>query len=350
VNAFKPHLSNPAEYPYARSDARVKLDQNEAPDDLPPEVKAKALERLARTPWNRYPELHAEDVRAAVAKHEGWDERGVVLSPGSNVLILALTTAARRVLDTAPSFPYYRGGAEAAGTPWRAVPLGPEFELPTAALLEAMDDRHGPPGVLFLPNPHAPTGRLFEAADVEALAARAAEKDWLLVVDEAYQAFSGSDFRPLARRNPHVAVLRTFSKSWCLGGVRAGYLLASPEVAAVARACVPPFCVPAHTSAILLTVLESPGYVAPLVERIRGERERLRAALEKATGWRVYPSATNFLLVRTADAAAAQAKLLERGVLVRRQDHSPAMQGCLRITVGSPAENDALIEAASGMT
>jgi histidinol-phosphate aminotransferase len=346
VNAFKPHLSNPAEYPYARSDARVKLDQNESPDDLPPELKARALSRLAAIPWNRYPELHAEDVRAAVAKHEGWDERGVVLSPGSNVLILGLTLAARTVLDTAPSFPYYRGGAEAAGTPWRAVPLGPEFELPVGALLEAMD---GPPGVLFLPNPHAPTGRLFEAQDVEALARRAGEKGWLLVVDEAYGAFSGSDYRPLARANEHVAVLRTFSKAWSLGGIRAGYLLASPKVAAVARACVPPFCLPAHTSAILQTVLEAPGYVAPLVERVRAERERLTAALRRDTGWKVYPSSTNFVLVRVEDAAAVQTALLARGVLVRRQDHTPAMKGCLRITVGSAAENDALLAAAKGM-
>ncbi len=346
MDAFKPHLSSVADYPYAKHDARVKLDQNESPDDLPPEVKARALERLARIPWNRYPELHAEDVREALARHEGWDERGVVLSPGSNVLILALCTAARTVLDTIPSFPYYRGGAEAAGTPWRGIPLGPEFELPTQALLEAMD---GPSGVLFLPNPHAPTGRLFEPDEIEALARKAEERDWLLVVDEAYQAFSGTDYRPLARRNRHVAVLRTFSKSWCLGGIRAGYLLASPEVAAVARACVPPFCVPAHTTAILLTALESPGYVAPVVERVRAERERLRATLLQATAWRVYPSSTNFLLVRTADAGEVQAKLLERGVLVRRQDRSPSMQGCLRITVGSRAENDALVEAARGM-
>ncbi len=346
MNAFKPHLASPAEYPYARSDARVKLDQNESPDDLPPEVKARALERLARIPWNRYPELHAEDVREALARHEGWDERGVVLSPGSNVLILGLATAASRVLDLVPSFPYYRGGAEASGTPWHGVPLGPEFELPTQALLDELD---GPPGVLFLPNPHAPTGRLFEAADVEALARRAREREWLLVVDEAYQAFSGTDFRPLARRNPNVAVLRTFSKSWCLGGIRAGYLLASPAVAAVARACIPPFCLPAHTTAILLTVLESPGYVEPVVERVRAERERLRAALQEATSWRVYPSSTNFLLVRAGDAAEVQARLLERGVLVRRQDRSPAMKGCLRITVGSRAENDALVEAARGM-
>ncbi|HVO20808.1 MAG TPA: aminotransferase class I/II-fold pyridoxal phosphate-dependent enzyme [Anaeromyxobacter sp.] len=345
MQAFKPHLSSPAEYPYLRSDARVKLDQNESPEDLPAELKARALQRLAALPWNRYPELHAEDLRAAVARHEGWDEAGVVLSPGSNVLILALCTAARTVLDTVPSFPYYRGGAEAAGTPWRGIPLLPDFALPRAALLEALD---GPPGVLFLPVPHAPTGRLFEAQDVEALAARAGERGWLLLVDEAYHDFSGTDFRGLARRSEHVAVLRTFSKAWCLGGIRAGYLLASPRVAAVARACVPPFCLPAHTAAILQTALESPGYAVALAERIRAERERLRSALERHTAWRVYPSATNFLLVRTADAAATQARLLAAGVLVRRQDRYPGMEGCLRITVGSPAEDDALVEAARG--
>ncbi|HET6440258.1 MAG TPA: histidinol-phosphate transaminase [Anaeromyxobacter sp.] len=346
MNAFKPHLASPAEYPYARSEATVKLDQNESPDDLPPELKSRALERLARTAWNRYPELHAEDVRAALARHEGWDEAGVVLSPGSNVLVLALATAARTVLDTDPSFPYYRGSAQAAGTPWRGISLGPEFELPLPALFEAME---GGPGVLFLANPHAPTGRLFQPQDLEALARRAEERNWLLVVDEAYQAFSGTDFRPLARRSGSVALLRTFSKSWCLGGIRAGYLLGSGEVGAVARACIPPFCLPVHTAAILLTVLESPGYVAEVVGRIRAERDRLRAALEASTSWRVYPSATNFLLVRTADAAAAEARLREGGVLVRRQDRSPAMHGCIRITVGSRAENDALLAAARGM-
>lgn len=343
MNAFKPHLAAAADYPYAKVDARVKLDQNESPEDLPPELKARALERLARLPWNRYPELHAEDVRAAVARHEGWPEEGVVLAPGSNLLVLALAHAARSVVDTVPAFPYYKAGAQAAGTPWRGVPLGPGFALPREELLAALD---GPPGVLFLPNPHAPTGRLFEAGGVEALARRAAERGWLLVVDEAYHAFAGTDARPLARANPSVAVLRTFSKSWCLGGVRAGYLLASREVAAVIRASLPPFCLPAHTSAILLTVLESPGYLAPLAARLRAERERVRAGLAGHPTWSAYPSAGNFLLVRTPDARAAYEHLLARGLLVRRQDHYPGLEGCIRISVGTPAENDALLAAA----
>jgi histidinol-phosphate aminotransferase len=345
VNAFKPHLAAVADYPYSKFEARVKLDQNESPDDFPAELKARAVERIARLSWNRYPELHAEEVRAAVARHEGWPDEGVVVTPGSNVLVLALTAGARSVLDTAPSFAYYKGGAAAAGTPYRAIPLGDRFALPVDALLAAMED---PPGVLFLPNPHAPTGKLFETGDVERLAARARERGWLLVVDEAYHAFAGSDARPLARANPNVAILRTFSKSWALGGIRAGYLLAAPPVAAVVRALVPPFCLPAHTSAILLTVLESPGYVQPLVARIRAERERLFQALSTHPTWRPSPSAANFLLVRTPDAKAAYDQLLARGILVRRQDHYAGLEGCIRISVGTREENDALLAAAFG--
>ncbi len=343
MNAFKPHLDEVADYPYSKSDASIKLDQNESPEDFPAELKARALARVAEVSWNRYPELHAEDVRAAVARHEGWPEEGVVLSPGSNMLVLALANAARRVLDTVPAFSYYKGAAEATGTPWRGIPLGDGFALPREALLGEMD---GPPGVLFLPNPHGPTGALFAAGDVEALARRAADGGWLLVVDEAYHAFAGTDARPLARANPSVAILRTFSKSWALGGIRAGYLLGSPRVAAVARALVAPFCLPAHTGAILLTALEAPGYVAPLVARIRAERARVLAALARHPTWKAHPTASNFFLVRTPDAAAAHAHLLARGVLVRRQDHYPGLAGCVRVSVGTPAENDAFLAAA----
>jgi histidinol-phosphate aminotransferase len=345
VNAFKPHLANVADYPYTKVDARIKLDQNESPEDFPAPLKQRALERLAALPWNRYPDLGGEEVRAALARHEEWAENGIVLSAGSNLLILALCSAANRVLDTAPAFPYYKGGAAAAGTPWEAVPLLDGFGLPLEGLLAKMEPSK--PGVLFVPNPHGPTGKLFEPSGIEQLADCARETGWILIVDEAYHAFSGTDFRGLARANPNVGVLRTFSKSWSLGGIRAGYLLASPKVAAVAAALLPPFRIPAHTAAILLTALEAPGYIAPMVERIRAERERLFAALSKHPRWKPYPTGANYILVRTPDAKAAYEALLAKGILIRRQDHYRGLEGCIRVTVGSPAENDAFLAAAA---
>lgn len=340
---FKPHLERPQAYPYKKVEAAIKLDQNESPWDLPPELKEEALRRMRALSWNRYPDMRAEGLRAAVARLEGWPEEGVVLAPGSNFLVLALGLMARQVLDTAPSFAWYQGAARISGVPYRAVALGQDFELPLQGLLAAMDD---PPGVLFLSNPHAPTGRLFGEEAVRLLADRAAERGWLLAVDEAYQAFAGCDHRQLARARASVALLRTFSKAWRLGGVRAGCLLAAPEVAARVQAVLPPFCMPVHTQAVLEVALAASGEARANAERLASERERVFRELSRHPSWRPHPSRSNFLLVRTPDAGEAFRGLLGRGVLVRRQDHLPGCQGCFRVSVGTPEENDAFLAAA----
>ncbi|HEU4385341.1 MAG TPA: histidinol-phosphate transaminase [Anaeromyxobacteraceae bacterium] len=340
---FKSHLERLSAYPYKKVEAAIKLDQNESPWDLPAELKDAALRRLRAVEWNRYPDIHAASLRDALARAEGWPVEGVVLAPGSNFLVLALGLMARQVLDTSPSFAWYQGSAQVSGVPYRAVPLGEDFALPLPALLEAMGD---PPGVLFLANPHAPTGRLFEEEAVRLLAGRAAERGWLLVVDEAYQAFAGSDHRALARGNASVALLRTFSKAWRLGGVRAGCLLAAPEVAARVQAVLPPFCMPLPTQAVLEVALAAPEEARRNAERLAAERERIFRELSRHPAWRPHQSRANFLLVRTPDAEAAFRGLLERGILVRRQDHLPGCQGCFRVSVGTPEENDAFLRAA----
>ena len=344
MTAFKPHLMGLSRYPYTPLEARVKLDQNESPFDLPEALKRQALERMGRVAWNRYPSLDAREVRQALARRWDWPPEGVVVAPGSNLLIQALVQATNCVLDTAPSFPHYAHAARLAGTPYRAVLLRPEgegFALDLEALLLQFTE-----GVLFLANPHAPTGSLFPQEAVLALAERAQEVGGLLVVDEAYREFAGVDHRALAQKNPHVALLRTFSKAWSLGGVRAGYLMASPEVAGVIQNLLPPFALPVHTTALLLCVLEAPGYVEEVVQYVKRERESLYEALKAHPTWRPLRSHTNFLLVRTPDAQEAFHKLLAHGVLVRRQDHYPLLSGALRVTVGRAEENRAFLEAA----
>ena len=341
MRAFKPHLRGLSPYPYAKVDAPIKLDQNESPFDLPEALKEEALRRMARLSWNRYPDIHAEALRKRLSALLDWPEEGVVLAPGSNLLILALSLAAEEVLDLSPSFPHYAHAARVAGTPYRAVPLREGFALDLEGLLSAFTG-----GVLFLPNPHAPTGALFPEEALKALAERAREVGGLLVVDEAYREFSGTDFSPLGRDNPHVAFLRTFSKAFSLGGLRAGYLLGSPEVAGVVREVLPPFVLPAHTGAVLEVVLENSGYVARVAAHVRKERERVYGKLRQHPLWRPYPSHTNFLLVRTPDAEGAYHHLLRQGILVRRQDRYPGLEGCIRVTIGLREEMEAFLRAA----
>jgi histidinol-phosphate aminotransferase len=344
MDAFKPHLSGLAAYPYRKVEAAIKLDQNESPWDLPEDLKNRALERMRSVPWNRYPDMHAEGVRALLARFLEWPAEGIVVAPGSNFLVLALATAAKRVLDTAPSFAFYEGAARVTGTPYQAVPLGPDFRLPVDGLVREMDQ--GDAGVVFVASPHAPTGAVFPVPDVERVAAKARDRGWLLAIDEAYCQFSGTDLRPLARANPDVVVLRTFSKAFGLGGVRAGFLLAVPDVAVKLQAMLPPFDVPVHTAAVIETVLEFPGRAQEVAASIAAERERVMAGLARHPTWRPHPSRANFFLVRTPDAESAWRSLLARGILVRRQDHLPGLQGCLRVSVGTPRENDAFLEAA----
>ncbi|WP_457637628.1 pyridoxal phosphate-dependent aminotransferase [Oceanithermus sp.] len=344
MKAIKPHLPALPDYPYTTAQALIKLDQNESPYGLPAELKAELASRLAELPLNRYPRMHAETLAERIADFEGWPESGVVVGPGSNTIIFALVAAAQNILDVQPSFVHYEHSAHLLGAPYKAVLLREGFELPVEEIQQALSE--GEPGVFFLPNPHTPTGAFFALERVAAIAQTAAAEEWLMVVDEAYYQFAPADMKRQAQGELHLAILRTFSKAWGLAGARAGYLLASDEVARVVRNLLPPFGVPSLTVLAVELALEHPGYVAEAVEKVRRERDRVYLELKAHPVWDAYPSHTNFLLIRTPDAEAAYQGLLKRGVLVRRQDHIPGLEGAIRVTIGTPVENDAFLQAA----
>jgi len=343
-------VSSP-DYPFTPIDAPIKLDQNEGPDDFPESLKAEALARLAGTAWNRYPDLYAESLCEAIARFEGWPVSGVVAATGSNVLIallIELSGLDSRVVTVTPSFPLYGLDAKLLGARLTEVPLRPDFGINVAAVCEALREPAAvagqPKGAVFIPQPHGPTGSIASERDLEAIAAES--EGWLLVIDEAYWQFAGKDCRTLARRFPNVLLLRTFSKAWGLAGLRLGYALTSEPIARQLRKLVPPFPVSVLQSAVAEVAISRAEYMQDRVERIVRERERIAAALGTHPIWQVFPSAANFLLIRTPDARRAHEALLADGVLVRRQDSNYDLQGCFRVTVGTPAENDRFISAA----
>lgn len=342
----RPDVQQAPAYHFSAKDARIKLDQNESPYDLPPALKQQLLARLNEVAFNRYPELAAHSLAAKLAALYDWSPAGVVVTGGSNVLIQALVTAAgigRQVLTVAPTFSVYPLQASLQGAELLEVPLQPDFSLPLDELTARLAAGSG---VFFLANPAAPTANLFTPEATERLA-EASAANWLMVIDEAYHQFSGSDFLATVARHPHVISLRTLSKAFGLGGVRLGYGLMQPELAVHIQKVVMPFSVSALQLAAGEVVLDNLEFVSARVQETLAERERLQAFLHTLPGLKAFPSSTNFILFKVADAAAFYEGLLARSILIRRQDHLPGLAGCLRVSVGTPDENNAFMAAAA---
>lgn len=322
----------------------VKLDQNESPEDLPEALKRQVLEVLERTPWNRYPDVSPRSLERALAKRHDWDPDGVVVANGSNVLIQALAIVAalgRSVVTVRPTFSVYPAQAELLDAELVEVPLGDGFALPLDGLRRALEGRSG---ALFVPNPAAPTGNLHPVPEIDALL-DAVPDSFLPVIDEAYAEFAGQDHLPLIRARPGAVSLRTLSKAAGLAGVRVGYALTTPETADEVRKALLPFSVTALQVAIAEAVLAHPELIEARVERVRSERERMLGAMRAQPGVTPFPSVTNFVLFRVDRPAELYAALLRRGVVIRRQDHLPGAEGCLRVSIGSSRENDAFLTA-----
>ena len=352
TSAPKPALSGVREavrrtpaYPFTPIDAPIKLDQNESAQNLPPELRQIALERLGQADWNRYPDLHADSLRHKIAAFEDWNPEGVVVTPGSNVLIKLLTELAgvgQTVLSVQPNFSVYGLEASLLGAKSVQVPLNGDFSLPVAGLVQEL--KEGGPGLLFVTQPHAPTGHLDNEADVRAVL-DAAGDDWVAVLDEAYYQFTPHDGRNMVRERENRVSLRTFSKAWGLAGLRLGYALTSPELAANLQKLVSAFNVNVLTQTVAEVALEHPAYMRERAAETVRERERVLSALANHPIYQALPSQANFFLLRAPDADAAYAHLLSKGILVRRQDKLPMLGGCLRVSIGTPEQNDALLAA-----
>lgn len=325
----------------------IKLDAMENPHVLPPELRAQWLSRLEDTALNRYPDPRAARLIESFRAAFGVDARLAVL-PGNGsdeliqLLVLALGGADAVIMAPTPGFVMYEHIARAAGRRFVGVPLARDFALDAAAMVAAM--REHDPALVFLARPNNPTGNLFDERAIEAVC-RAARG--LVVLDEAYHAFSGTDGLPLVSRYDHVVVLRTLSKMG-LAGLRIGFLIGKPGWIAEFEKLRLPYNLNALSQTSGGFFLEHRVVFDRQARRIVGERERLAAVLAGLPGVTVWPSAANFLLFRTGllDATRVFMELLRRGILIKNL-HKPGtlLENCLRVTVGTEQENDAFLRA-----
>ena len=321
----------------------AKLDANELPYGLPEELRARLGAVLAEVPLERYPDPAARRLRAAVARRLGVDGSQLVFGNGSDELIALLCAAfaapPARVLYPVPSFVYYRIAAMVRGVEAIEVPLGPRFELPEEEVRRAVEERR--PAVVFLALPNNPTGALWRMDFALELAAR--HRDVVVVSDEAYVAYSGATHLPALAAHPNLVVMRTLSKLG-MAGLRVGFTVSSPAIAALLEKVRPPYNVSAlDQAAAELLVDAAADWCDARARDVVAERGRLAAGLA-AAGLEVFPSEANLLLVRCPDAPGLWRRLADAGISVRAFGPGP-LADCLRITVGTPAETDALLAA-----
>lgn len=322
---------------------KIKLNQNESPYDLPPPLKKRILAKLAKIPWNRYPSPYADDLREKLGKQLSWDPEGIVLANGSNVLTQALIAAVAvggKLVVPDPSFSLYEIYGELFENQITKVPLRMDFTLDEGRFARAL--KQARPELTLIPNPNAPTGNLFDPNALKRLIKAA---PGLIVIDEAYYPFSGETLLPALKRSPNLLLLRTFSKAFSLGGVRVGYLIGDPKLVREIRKVVPPFCLNALAVAIIDTVLDVPKYVDKIVREISKERQKVYTALKKLPGITPFPTDANFILFRARDPQAIFKGLLKEGILIRNVSGIGLLKDCLRVTIGTPKENQAFISA-----
>jgi histidinol-phosphate aminotransferase len=341
----RPEICALTAYAVAQADGMIKLDAMEVPYRLPPAVAAKMAAAVAAMPINRYPDGEAAAVKAALRQAFDIPESlGLILGNGSDELIQILTVAVATpqatILAPEPSFVMYRLNALYAGARFVGVPLAANFALDTDAMLEAIEREQ--PVLVFLAYPNNPTGNLFAAAGVEAVL-RAAPG--LVVIDEAYHAYAGASFLPRLAEFPNLVVLRTVSKIG-MAGMRLGYAVAAPEWTTELNKVRQPYNLNALTQAAAPVLLAERALLADQAARIASERTRLAAAFAMLEGVVNFPTHTNFVLARVPDAPRWFDELRRAGILVKNlHGWHPSLEHCLRVTVGTPAENDAVIAA-----
>lgn len=303
----------------------------------------------ANTTLNRYPDPQPKALVESFAELYGVRTGNVLIGRGSDEAIDLLVRAFCRAGDDAiivcpPTFGMYGVCARVQNACVIEVPLTAAFDLDVDALLSAVTPSCK---LVFLCSPNNPTGNAIPIRDIERIATVLADRA-LVVVDEAYIEFSDAQSAAtLLASHSNVAVLRTLSKAYGLAGARIGCVLGDAEVIDLLRRIQAPYPLPTPCIDIALRAMnrDARSRASEAVKLVRSERERMARALVDSTEVLVMPSDANFLCVRFPDGPATYRRLLGQGIVVRNVGAYRGLKNCLRISIGTPEENDRLLRA-----
>jgi histidinol-phosphate aminotransferase len=338
----------------------LKLDAMENPFTLPEPLQAELGRRLGAVAINRYPGPRIDDLKRELAAHinlpSGYQ---LMLGNGSDELISLLAMACdlpgAGILAPEPGFVMYAMGAKLQGLTFTGVPLKPDFSLDEAAMRAAIAQHQ--PALVYLAYPNNPTANLWDADVIRRLITQVSAYGGLVVMDEAYQPFSSRTWLDEIRRDPaaneQVLLMRTLSK-FGLAGIRLGYMIGPAALVAEVDKVRPPYNVSVLNAECALFALEHAEVFAQQAQVLREQRAWLQQQLTALPGASPFPSEANMLLVRLSVAGEVPHDtavrvfdgLKARGVLVKNVSAMhPLLAGCLRLTVGTPEENQRLMAA-----
>ena len=331
---FRENIRNLAPYSTARDEYAgelgIYLDANENPYE---------------NGYNRYPDPHQKVLKRRIAELKGVEVPRIFVGNGSDEAIdlvyrVFCEPRVHNVVSIAPSYGMYEVAAATNDVEFRKVQLGADFLLITNELLAAADENTR---TVFLCSPNNPSGNLLDIGEVKKILDHF---PGITVIDEAYVDFADTPgFLPLLSEYPRLVVLQTLSKAWGMAGLRLGLAFADPEIIATMSRVKYPYNINGVTQQIVLNQLKKSDLIEREVAEIRAERKVL---LEELSALpliqKIFPSDANFILVRVDDPRKIYNILIKSGVIVRDRSRIAGCEGCLRITVGTPAENRRLIE------
>ncbi len=332
---LRPNILNLKPYSSARDeytgDTGIFLDANESPFN---------------NPYNRYPDPHQRTLKQVIGRAKSIDPDHIFLGNGSDEAIDLLFRAFCRpgidnIVAIDPTYGMYSVAAATNDTPVKHVLLNEDFSLNANAVLAAADDNTK---MIWLCSPNNPTGNSFDKAAMERIV-----RDFrgIVVLDEAYSDFApGTSFLPRLGEFPNLVILQTFSKAWGMAGIRLGMAFACTEIIRVLSRIKYPYNLNILTQKKALELIESnKDRVEFWVEQLITERGRMADFLRTLPFVKkVFPSDSNFLLVRTDDPKGIYNHLIDKEIIVRDRSSVTLCAGCLRITVGTHDENDSLAE------
>ncbi|MGE5676839.1 MAG: histidinol-phosphate transaminase [Pseudomonadota bacterium] len=320
----------------------IALDKNEVPWSLGDKVSEAVFKRLRNMEFNRYPDSSCTELKTSISGYTGVDPSGIAVGNGSDELIGVLLQTFINPGDTVaihnPSFSVYKTDATVNGAKVWEYDLDKDFGMKLEEFICCLETEN--PKLIFLCNPNNPTGGRLAPAEVEQILQKASG---IVVVDEAYYEFSGLTVAGLLSKYENLIILRTLSKAFGLAALRIGYMLAAPETVGYIDRVRALYNVNAIAQAVAVEVLNNLDIVTERTELLKKERERLASRLRELPSLQCFESFGNFLLMRTQYAGMVFDKLLDAGICIRRFSN-PALRDCIRVTLGTPTENDRFYE------